>query len=75
VDAYDAGGVGTISEAAIVNALGSPTTLVDASLTITVTSPNNSVHLSAEKRASDGRISIPVFYDNGDGTGARKWFR
>ena len=71
----DAGGVATISEAAIVNALGGPTTLVDASLTITVTSPNNSVHLSAEKKASDGRVSIPVFYDNGDATGARKWFQ
>lgn len=71
----DAGGVGTISEAAIVAALGGPTSLVDASLTLTITSPNNSVHLSAEKKASDGRVNIPVFYDNGDGTGARKWFQ
>lgn len=71
----DAGGVGTISEAAIVKALGSPTTLVDASLTITVTSPNNSVHLTAEKRASDGRTTIPVFYDNGEIDGTRKWFQ
>ena len=70
----DAGGVGTISEAAIVNARGGPTTLVASSLTITVTSPNNAVHLSAEKKASDGRVSIPVFYDNGDGTVARIWF-
>lgn len=68
-----AGTVATISEATILEALGNPTGLVDASLTVTVTGPKNSVFLTAEKKASDGRISVPVFYDNTGGT--RKWFQ
>lgn len=69
----DAGGVGTISEAAILEAMGDPTQLVDAHLTVTVTGPSNSVHLIAEKKASDGRTSIPVYYDNANNN--RNWFQ
>lgn len=69
----DAGGVGTIGEAAFLKALGNPTGLVDANVTVTVTAPNNVVHLMAEKKASDGRVNIPVFYDNT--AGGRKWFQ
>ena len=68
----DAGGVGTVGEAAILAALGNPTQLVDAHLTVTVTGPNDAVHLIAEKKASDGRLSVPVYYDNGS---TRSWFQ
>lgn len=69
----DKGGVGTISEAAILGAMGNPTQLADVHLTVTVTGPSNSVHLIAEKKASDGRLSIPVFYDNANNN--RNWFQ
>lgn len=73
IGTVDAGGVGTVGEAAILAAMGNPSTLVDAHLTITVTGPSNSVHLIAEKKASDGRTNIPVFYNN---TGNdRTWFQ
>lgn len=68
-----AGSVFTVSEASILQAIGNPTQLVDASLTVTVTGPKNAVFLTAEKKASDGRISVPVFYDNTNGD--RKWFQ
>lgn len=68
-----AGGIATISEATILEALGDPTALVDASLTVTVTGPKNSIFLTAEKKASDGRVSLPVFYNTtGD---SRTWFQ
>lgn len=68
----DAGGVGTISEAAILAAMGNPTLLADVHLTVTATGPNDTVHLIAEKKASDGRVSVPVYYDNGS---TRSWFQ
>jgi hypothetical protein len=70
----DAGGVGTISEAKILEAIGNPTQLVDVHMTVTVTGEDNAVHLVAEKKASDGRISVPVYYDDGSATG-RKWMQ
>lgn len=70
----DAGGVGTISELKILEAIGNPTQLVDAHLTVTVTGEDNAVHLVAEKKTSDGRISVPVYYDDGSPTG-RKWIQ
>jgi hypothetical protein len=68
----DAGGVGTVGEAAILAAIGNPTQLADVSMTVTVSGQNNLVHLIAEKKASDGRVSIPVYYNNGSG---RNWFQ
>lgn len=68
----DAGGIATISEATILTALGNPTQLVDVHLTVTVTGPNDQVHLIAEKKASEGRVSVPVYYDNGS---TRSWFQ
>lgn len=65
----DAGGVGTVSEAAILDAIGNPAGVVDASLTVTVAAPTNLVHLTAEKKASDGRTQVPVYYN----TGSRNW--
>lgn len=62
------GTVYTVSEASIVDALGDPTGLVNATLTLTVTGPTDSVHLTAEKKASDGRLNVPVYYD-----GSRTW--
>lgn len=70
--AVDAGGVETISEPTILAAIGDPHTLTDIHLTLTVTGPIDTVHLIAEKKASDGRLSIPAYYDNGSG---RSWFR
>ncbi|MCY7295040.1 hypothetical protein [Alteromonas sp. a30] len=68
----DAGGVATISEASILTAIGSPTQLVDVSMTVTVAAATNSVHLIAEKKAADGRVSIPVYY-NTAGSTPRVW--
>ena len=68
----DAGGVGTISEAAILDAMGDPSKLADAHLTVTVTGSADTVHLIAEKKASDGRTSIPVYYN---ATNGRNWFQ
>jgi len=70
----DAFGVGTVSEATILSAIGNPTQLVDAHITVTVTGEDNAVHLIAEKKASTGRVSIPVYYDDGSSTG-RKWLQ
>lgn len=69
----EAGSVLTISEATILAALNDPTGVVDANITVTVTGPKNSVFLTAEKKASDGRVNIPVFYDNT--ANGRKWFQ
>jgi len=68
----DAGGVGTVSEATILTAMGNPTQLADVHITVTVTGQDDAVHLIAEKKASDGRLPIPVYYDNGSG---RSWFQ
>jgi len=69
-----AGTVHTVSEADILTAIGATGTgVIDASITVTVTGPENSVFLTAEKKASDGRVNIPVFYDNT--SGGRKWFQ
>lgn len=66
----DAGGVATVSEASILAAIGNPTQLVDASLTVTVAGQVNLIHLIAEKKASDGRLPIPVYYNTAAG---RNW--
>jgi len=68
----DAGGVGTVSEATILSAMGSPSQLADVHITVTVTGQDDEVHLIAEKKASDGRLPIPVYYDN---TSGRSWFQ
>lgn len=68
----DAGGVATVGEAAILSAIGEPTQLVDASLTVTVAGQTNLIHLIAEKKASDGRLPIPVYYNTGGAT-PRNW--
>lgn len=59
----DAGGIGTVSEASILNVIGNPTQLVDASLTVTVAGQTNLIHLTAEKKATNGRTSLPVYYN------------
>lgn len=66
----DAGGIATVSEASILAAIGNPTQLVDASLTVTVAGQVNLIHLIAEKKASDGRLPIPVYYNTAAG---RNW--
>jgi hypothetical protein len=68
----DAGGVGTVSEATIVAAMGNPTQLADVHITVTVTGQDDAVHLIAEKKASDGRLPIPIYYDD---TSSRSWFQ
>lgn len=68
----DAGGVLTISEASILSAMGSPTQLADVSMTVTVAGQTNLVHLVAEKKAADGRLPIPVYYNTG-GANPRVW--
>jgi hypothetical protein len=66
----DAGGIATISESTILAAMGSPTQLADVHMTVTVTGQENLVHLIAEKKASDGRLSVPVYYNT---AGGRDW--
>lgn len=70
----DAGGVFTVSEAAILSAIGNPTQVVDASLTVTVAAQTNLVHITAEKKAANGRVTIPVLY-NRTGANARSWLQ
>jgi hypothetical protein len=52
--------------------MGSPTQLADVHMTVTVTGQENLVHLIAEKKASDGRLSVPVYYDSAGGRDWRK---
>jgi hypothetical protein len=52
--------------------MGNPTQLADVHITVTVTGQDDAVHLIAEKKASDGRLPIPVYYDNGS---TRSWFQ
>lgn len=54
----DAGGIYTVSEAALLAAMDDPTQLVDAYITLTLPEPEAFVH--AEKKASDGRVALPV---------------
>ncbi len=68
----DAGGIATIGEATILTAMGNPTQLADVSMTVTVAGQVDLVHLVAEKKASDGRLPIPVYY-NTTGANARSW--
>jgi hypothetical protein len=68
----DAGGVFTVSEASILTAIGSPTQVADVSMTVTVAGQTDLVHLTAEKKASDGRTTLPVYY-NTTGANARSW--
>lgn len=56
--AVGSGGIATISEAAILTAIGEPTQLVDVSMVIYI--QNADAIVLAEKRASDGRLGIPV---------------
>jgi hypothetical protein len=41
-------------------------------MTVTVTGQENVVHLIAEKKASDGRLSVPVYYNI---SGGRNWLQ
>jgi len=68
----DAGGVGTVSEATILAAMGDPAQLADVHITVTVTGQDDAVHLIAEKKASEGRLSVPVYYNDGS---TRNWFQ
>lgn len=68
----DAGGVATVGEATILSAMGDPTQLADVSMTVTVAGQVDLVHLVAEKKASDGRLPIPVYYNLG-GANPRNW--
>lgn len=68
----DAGGIFTVSEASILAAMGNPTGVADVSMTVTVAGQTNLIHLTAEKKASDGRVSLPVYY-NISGANARTW--
>lgn len=68
----DAGGIATVSEASILAAMGDPTQLADVSMTVTVAGQTNLIHLVAEKKASDGRLPVPVYYNPGAG---RNWIQ
>jgi hypothetical protein len=52
--------------------MGNPTQLADVHMTVTVTGQENVVHLIAEKKASDGRLSVPVYYNT---AGGRNWLQ
>ena len=54
----DAGGVATVSEATILSAMGNPTQLAD--VVVTVILDSTEVIVYAEKKASDGRLPVPV---------------
>ena len=59
-----AGSVQTISEAAILSAItddGAADGAYDVSVSFTVTGPKDNIFITSEKKASDGRISNPVF--------------
>lgn len=72
IGSVDAGGVFTVGEATLLAAIGNPSQLVDASITLTVGGQTDLVHITAEKKASDGRVNIPVLY-NITGANARSW--
>ena len=54
----DAGGIYTVSEATLLTAMDRPTQLADTYITLTLPEPEAFVH--AEKKASDGRVALPV---------------
>ncbi len=56
--AADANGIATVSEASILAAMGNPTQLADVSLEVYIWNPDAIV--TAEKKASDGRLPILV---------------
>jgi len=56
------GTVFTVSEAVILSKMGNPTGLINATISLTVTGPEDLVHVTAEKKASDGRLNEPVYY-------------
>lgn len=60
-----ANGITTISEASILSAIGKSdaTSVVDVSLNINIAAPQEQVHVVAEKKASNGRVSTPVYYN------------
>jgi len=68
----DAGGVTVVSEASILAAIGSPGQFADVSMTVTVAGQIDLVHVTAEKKASDGRVKEPVYYNSGS---SRSWFQ
>lgn len=59
----EAGSIMTIGEAQLVGLIGDTNQVVDAHITVTVAGKENKVHLTAEKKASNGRVSIPVYYN------------
>ncbi len=58
IGSVDPGGVFTIGEATFLSLMGDPTQLADTALELIVNNPD--VRFLAEKKASDGRVSIPV---------------
>jgi len=68
----DAGGVTVVSEASILAAIGSPGQFADVSMTVTVAGQIDLIHITAEKKAPDGRVKEPVYYNNGS---TRSWFQ
>ena len=68
----DAGGVTVVSEASILAAIGSPGQFADVSMTVTVAGQIDLIHITAEKKAPDGRVKEPVYYNN---SGTRSWFQ
>lgn len=60
--------VTTIGEADILKAIGKDSAkgVLDVSLNITVDAPKNELHIVAEKKASDGRVTTPVYYKSRD---------
>lgn len=56
--------VTTIGEADILKAIGKDSAkgILDVSLNITVDAPKEELHIVAEKKASDGRVTTPVYY-------------
>jgi len=67
----DAGGVTVVSETTILAAIGNPGQFADVSMTVTVAGQIDLVHVTAEKKAPDGRVKEPVYYNNS----TRSWFQ
>ncbi|MFK7828680.1 MAG: hypothetical protein AB8B57_02765 [Congregibacter sp.] len=54
----DAGGILTVSEASILSAMSDPVQVADVFITVIIANPDAVVH--SEKKASDGRLALPV---------------
>jgi LEA14-like dessication related protein len=56
----------TVSEATILTAIGQAAAegTVDVSLNLSIDAPVDQVHVVAEKKASNGRLTSPVYYNN-----------